>query len=112
MVLDAARGRRDVRFFTDEIRSPIAVADLAAALLELAGRDVAGPLHLAGPEPLDRLAFGRALAAAAGLDPDRLTGGRSGDAGAVRPRYCALDSGRAAGLLQVRLRAVGEVLRG
>ena len=41
-------------FFDDELRSPALVGDLALALLELAGRDESGVLHLAGPEALSR----------------------------------------------------------
>ena len=46
--LEVADGVRDMSFFTDERRCPIAVADLAAAVLELAALDIAGPLHVAG----------------------------------------------------------------
>src|SRR3954471_16212449 len=49
---EALARRDDVEFFSDEIRSPIPVRDLAAALLELAEADVTGVLHVAGPEAL------------------------------------------------------------
>ncbi len=111
MVAEALSGERDVTFFEDEYRSPVAVGDLAGALLELCEADTAGVLHVAGPEPLTRLAFARAIAAAAGEDPGRLRSGRSADQRVRRPRYCALDSSRAYGMLRTRVRAVGEVLR-
>src|SRR6266511_1854306 len=47
LVLDTLAGRVDVAFFTDELRCPITVGDLAAALLELAPADQAGRLHIA-----------------------------------------------------------------
>jgi len=46
--------RHDVAFHTDEIRTPIRVADLAAALLELVDRERAGILHVAGAEAVSR----------------------------------------------------------
>ena len=40
LALTGSRGEADVAFFTDELRSPVQVGDLAAALLELASSDV------------------------------------------------------------------------
>jgi dTDP-4-dehydrorhamnose reductase len=82
--------RDDVEFHDDEIRSPIPVARLAAALLELAQLDFSGVLHVAGPEALSRSAFA-----------ERLRGGpvRSRPTPAGRPRNVALDSFRAGRLL-------------
>jgi dTDP-4-dehydrorhamnose reductase len=105
--LAAARGERDMAFFTDETRCPIAVPDLAAALLELVALDLAGPLHVAGPDVHDRLAFARLLAAAHGADPDPLRGAVGGPG---RPKACVLDSTRARGLLRTPLRGVEEAL--
>ena len=107
MALAVARGERDQAFFIDEVRCPIAVDDLAAALLELAALDLAGPLHVAGPDVLDRLELARLLAAAHGADPSGLRGAEGGPG---RPKACVLDSGRARGLLRTRLRGVGEAL--
>jgi dTDP-4-dehydrorhamnose reductase len=97
-----------VAFFTDELRSPVQVDDLADALLELAELDVAGPLHVAGADDVSRYDFARLVVAAHGGDPERLRSGESGGVG--RPRNCALDSSRAQALLRTRLRGVREVL--
>jgi dTDP-4-dehydrorhamnose reductase len=105
--LAVARGERDMTFFTDETRCPIAVTDLAAALLELATTTRDGPLHVAGPDVLDRLAFARLIAAAHGADPATLRGAEGGPG---RPKACVLDSGRARAFLRTRLRGVREVL--
>jgi dTDP-4-dehydrorhamnose reductase len=100
----------DVDFYTDEIRSPTVAGDLAAALLELAGRDdLAGPLHVAAPDAVSRYEFARLLRAASGLDPDEVRGAPSPRAG--RARNVALDSARAEGLLSTRLRGVREVVK-
>jgi dTDP-4-dehydrorhamnose reductase len=105
--LDAADGLRDMAFFTDELRCPIAVGDLAAAVLELAALEIAGPLHVAGADALTRLEFARLLCAHHGRDPDALRGERGGP---DRPKHVVLDSSRARALLRVRLRGAREVL--
>ena len=100
LVLDALDGRSDVGFFTDELRCPIvAVPDLAAALLELAAMRVAGPLHVAGPQPVSRYEFALLVAAAHGRDPACLRAARSAELPQRRPLDCALDSSRAQALL-------------
>ena len=88
-------------FFTNEVRSPVHVTDLAQALLELAELDVAGPLHVAGAEAVSRAEFAELIAGAAV---------RSGPAPDTRPHDCSLDSSRAQTLLRTRLRGVREVL--
>ena len=96
--------RDDIEFYTDEIRCPTIVSELAGALLELARLDVAGPLHVAAAEAVSRLELARILRAAHGLDPDAARGASSPRRG--RARNVALDSSRAAGLLSKRLRGV------
>ena len=89
-------------FFTNEIRNPVQVVDLAAALLELCERDdVSGPLHVAGADAVSRAAFAELVAGAPV---------RSGPAPPTRPLDCSLDSSRAQLLLRTRLRGVREVL--
>jgi dTDP-4-dehydrorhamnose reductase len=107
MVLEAADGVRDMTFFTDELRCPIAVGDLAAAVLELATMDAAGPLHVAGADVLSRLELARLVCIRHGRDPTAL---RGGPAGPDRPRHIVLDSSRARSLLRARLRGAREVL--
>ncbi|HWQ15256.1 MAG TPA: sugar nucleotide-binding protein, partial [Roseiflexaceae bacterium] len=112
LALDAAAGRVDLAFFTDELRCPVAVTDLAAALLELAPLDVRGPLHVAGADVVSRYEFARLVVRAAGGDPARLRAGVSAGSGARRPRNCALDSRLAQGMVRTRLRGAREVLHG
>lgn len=90
--LEAARGEREAIFFANELRSPVQVSDLACALLRLAKFDIAGTLHVAGPDPVDRYEFARLIAAAYGENPELL---KAGDSGPDRPADCALDSSRA-----------------
>jgi dTDP-4-dehydrorhamnose reductase len=98
----------DMTFYADEIRCPVAVADLAAAAIELAGMpEVSGPLHVAGADAVSRLEFARLVVAAHGRDPEALRGGPHPPG---RPGDCTLDCSRARALLRTRLRGVREVL--
>ena len=99
VVLEAARGEREIDFFEDEWRSPVVVSDLAVALLELLETDAAGLLHLAGGEPMNRYELACEIAAAHGLPTERLRRGRLAESGLSRAANCVLDSSRAAGLI-------------
>ncbi|MCM0678399.1 sugar nucleotide-binding protein [Micromonospora phytophila] len=108
LCLDALAGRATL--FTDELRCPVDVADLAAAVLELVVVDYAGPLNVAGPDAVSRADLGLLVAARFGLDPAGMKTSTGAAAGVVRPTEVRLDSARAAGLLRTRLRGVRELL--
>ena len=109
---EAAEGRGAMTFFEDELRSPVLVEDLAGALLELAGRDEAGILHVAGPDAVSRYEFARLLARRHDLSDERIPSTRLADSGLVRPANCALDSSRARALLRTPPRGVLEYVAG
>ncbi|HEY6963237.1 MAG TPA: SDR family oxidoreductase [Gaiellaceae bacterium] len=88
-------------FFVDEIRSPVHVADLAEALLDVVAIDAAGPLHLGGADDVSRYAFAVLLGA---REP------QAAHTTADRAPNVTLDSSRAASLVPTRLRGVYEVL--
>ncbi|MCO8276895.1 sugar nucleotide-binding protein [Actinoplanes sp. TRM 88003] len=95
--------------FRDEIRCPIHVDDLAAALLELADSRFAGVLNVAGPEAVSRDEFGRLIARAYGRDPSALPVGLTTDADlGPRPLDVRLDTSLARSVLRTRLRPVSE----
>ncbi|MEU7636459.1 MULTISPECIES: SDR family oxidoreductase [unclassified Streptomyces] len=80
-VHDLAAGTRSGVLFTDDIRCPVHVGDLAAALLELAFCDARGVHHLAGADAVSRHELGTLIAQRDGLDASRLPGGlRAGSA--------------------------------
>jgi len=88
-------------WFTNEVRSPVQVTDLAQALLELAELDVAGPLHVAGADGVSRAELAELVA------------GRpvpTAEAPPTRPLDCRLDSSRAQAMIRTRLRGVREIL--
>ncbi len=92
LVTWAAEGA-DIAFFVNELRSPVRVGELAAGLLDLSlTRRAVGLWHLAGDEPMNRLAFARRLALSMGIDPDLLRGGDIDESRGPRPRNCSLDS--------------------
>jgi dTDP-4-dehydrorhamnose reductase len=90
-------------FFEDELRSPIQVGDLAAALLELAELGVSGPLHVAGEDAVSRAELAELVAGHAV---------RRAPAPEGRPLDCTLDSSLAQALVGTRLRGVREVFAG
>ncbi|WP_422739569.1 SDR family oxidoreductase [Micromonospora sp. WMMD729] len=105
---DALAGRAVL--FTDEVRCPIDVTDLADAVLELARSSYAGPLNVAGADTVSRAELGLLVAERFGLHATGLKTTTAAAVGVVRPGDVRLDSDRAAGLLRTRLRGVRELL--
>ncbi len=108
-MIDALDRHEIVRLWSDEIRCPIWVESLAAAIVELAGLDYTGPLHIAGEETMSRYQFGVALLRFHHID--------RGPVFAVpvprdqpRPHDCTLDTSRARELLETPLPGVSQVL--
>jgi len=91
--LDGPGGATAYPLFTDEIRCPAQVDDVAAALVELALRDARGVptvLHAVGPAAISRYQFGRLALNALGRDPAEAVAAQSRDAGTPRPRKLVL----------------------
>ncbi|HEV7627490.1 MAG TPA: sugar nucleotide-binding protein [Streptomyces sp.] len=101
---------RDGVLFTDDIRCPVHVEDLATALRELAVSDEAGMFHLAGADALSRHDLGVLIARRDGLDASLLPAGLRADTllpGALDVR---LDSRATQGRVRTRLRGAREFL--
>ncbi|MFD3838509.1 SDR family oxidoreductase [Streptomyces sp. NPDC058642] len=111
MVHDLATGTDDGVLFTDTIRCPVHVEDLACALLELAASDRPGIFHLAGPDALSRHELGVLIARRDGLDPTRLPAGRRADSRIPGALDVRLDSAATQGRIATRLRGAREFLR-
>ncbi|MET9257846.1 sugar nucleotide-binding protein [Streptomyces sp. NPDC003717] len=112
LVHELAAGTRRGALFTDDVRCPVHVSDLAAALLEPAFGDAAGVRHLAGADAVSRHRLGVLVAARDGLDAARLPAGlRAGSPfpGALDVR---LDSRATQRGLRTRLRGAREFLSG
>jgi dTDP-4-dehydrorhamnose reductase len=100
---EALAARPGATFYVDEVRCPTRVDELAAAILELAGLDARGILHLAAADAVSRLELARLLGA---RDP------RGAPTPPGRARNVALDSSRAASLLATRLTGIREIQGG
>ncbi|MBK6011266.1 sugar nucleotide-binding protein [Streptomyces sp. MBT53] len=109
MVRELAAGTREGVLFTDVVRCPVHVEDLAAALLELACSDMAGLFHLAGPDALSRHDLGVLIARRDGLDASRLPAGRR--EGMPMALDVRLDSRATQERLGTRLRGAREFLQ-
>ncbi|MCZ7417458.1 MULTISPECIES: SDR family oxidoreductase [unclassified Streptomyces] len=110
-VHDLATGRRDGALFTDDIRCPVHVADLAGALLELAASGRAGVWHLAGPDAVSRHELGVLVAERDGLDVTALKTARRADTGPPGPLDVRLDGSRSRRDLRTPLRGARDFLR-
>ncbi len=111
-IVDDLEAGKPVRLFTDELRCPIWVESLAAAVVELAGLNYMGVLHVAGAQLLSRYEFGVRLLRFHGLDPSPIIPARSvaNRSGLRRPLDCTLDCSRARSLLRTPLPGFDEVL--
>jgi dTDP-4-dehydrorhamnose reductase len=98
-VVDAINGRTVTTFFTDEVRCPAHVDDVADAVARLAAmREISGPLHVAGPDALSRAELAVRTARLLGLNPSLVRTSTMAESGLVRPGRVVLDSSRAAEL--------------
>jgi dTDP-4-dehydrorhamnose reductase len=111
LVAGLADGGSSGVLFTDDVKTPVHVADLAAAALELCAPGVTGVVHVAGADAVSRYELGCLIAARDGLDPAVLPAGSRASAG-MKPSVVRLDVTRAAGLLATRLRGAREFTAG
>lgn len=97
-------------FYTDEIRSPVARDDLAAAVWEIATSDRSGVHHVAGPESVSQYELAILIARRDGLDAERIRPAPRG----ARPGAAVikLDCTATQAAVQTRLRGASEFLVG
>jgi len=110
MVHDLAAGTRSGALFTDDIRCPVHVADLAAALLELAACDATGMHHLAGADAVSRHELGTLIARRDGLDASRLPAGLRAESALPGALDVRLDSRATQRTLHTTLRGARQFL--
>ena len=96
--------------YTDEVRCPVHVGDLAAALLELAASPHAGTCHVAGADAISRYQLGVLIAGRDGLDPAALPAGLRAATGLPGATDVRLDSTKTQARLATRLRGAREFL--
>jgi dTDP-4-dehydrorhamnose reductase len=110
LVHDLVAGAHDGMLFTDDVRCPVHVADLAAALLELASGDAQSVRHLAGADAVSRYELGVLIARRDGLDPSRLPAGRRADSALPGALDVRLDSRATQERLHTTLRGARQFL--
>ncbi|WP_309049301.1 sugar nucleotide-binding protein [Streptomyces sp.] len=111
LVHQLAAGTRDGALWTDDIRCPAHVSDLAGVLLELALSDAAGIQHAAGADALSRHELGVLIARRDGLDASRLPRGLRAESTIPGPLDVRLDSQTTRQSLRTPLRGAREFLR-
>jgi dTDP-4-dehydrorhamnose reductase len=107
-MIDDLRAGKSVRLWTDELRCPIWVESLAAAVVELVESSYTGILHVAGAQPLSRYEFGVRMLRFHGVGPSPVVPTPS-PKDKPRPLDCTLDCSRARALLRTPLPGVDEV---
>jgi dTDP-4-dehydrorhamnose reductase len=96
--------------YTDEVRCPVHVTDLASALLELAASGYAGIQHVAGADAVSRYELGLLIAGRDGLDRAALPAGPRAAAGLTGPSDVRLDCARTQARLATPLRGARDFL--
>jgi dTDP-4-dehydrorhamnose reductase len=110
LVHTLAAGATSGVLFTDNVRCPVHVTDLARALLELSAGGHSGICHVAGPDAVSRYELGVLIAQRDGLDEAALPAGRCAATGWPGPLDVRLDSTRTQARLATRLRGAREFL--
>lgn len=105
-----ASGAATGALFTDDVRCPVHVTDLAAALLELATSPYAGVHHVAGADATSRYELGVLVAQRDGLDPAALPTAVRAGSGLAGPIDIRLDCAQTQARLMTRLRGAREFL--
>ncbi|GAA4949712.1 dTDP-4-dehydrorhamnose reductase [Nonomuraea thailandensis] len=110
LVRSLATGAGEGVLFTDDVRCPVHVGDLAAALVEAAVGGLSGVLHVAGADAVSRYELGVLVARRDGLDAARLRTGRRAGSGVPGPLELRLDCSATQQRLSTRLRGAREFL--
>jgi dTDP-4-dehydrorhamnose reductase len=110
LVRALATGAAAGTLYADDVRCPVHVRDLAAALLELTASPHAGVRHVAGADAISRHELGLLIAARDGLDPAALPVGLRAATSLPGPLDVRLDSTKTQARLATRLRGAREFL--
>jgi dTDP-4-dehydrorhamnose reductase len=110
-LLNSVRGDKPIQLYTNELRNPVWVDNLAEALLELATRsEVRGYLNVAGAQAVNRYELGLKFLNFLGMEPRNIEPALSAGLAQNRPRDVRLKLDRAQAVLRTRLLGVDEVL--
>lgn len=104
-------GNFEYSYFIDEIRCPIFLDDLCAALIEISRMDTIGfdIIHIVGPERYNRYEFAKKLSRIMGHDPEKVPMGYISESGINRPRDLSLNISLAERVLETKLRKIEDI---
>jgi dTDP-4-dehydrorhamnose reductase len=105
-----ASGAKTGALFTDDVRCPVHVTDLASALLELARSPYSGIHHVAGADAISRHELGILIARRDGFDETTLPTGLRSRTGLPGPVDVRLDCAKTQARLTTRLRGARTFL--
>ena len=111
-IIDALEDGKPLTLFTDELRCPVRLDDLVAALWEIASmapRSRSGIWHVVGPEAVSRYTLGVLIAAWAGLDPRPIIPGSNADWDEPRPADVRLTTKATDAVLRTTMRPIGTL---
>jgi dTDP-4-dehydrorhamnose reductase len=111
-MIETLKQSRRVAFPKEEIRSPLDVITLSRAVLELAGNDYCGILHLSGNDVLTRYEMARTIASRLGYPPEAVADKKpSVSSGrAPRPLDVSLDNNKAKIVLDTPMLGLDDAL--
>jgi len=112
-LIEKLKNREPVKFAQNEIRTPIDVITLGAALTELAGKnDFAGIIHLAGNTRIDRFSMAKQIAMTLNFSTEHISGTDSNSMPdrAPRPNDASMDNSKAKRILKTPMRSLAEGL--
>lgn len=101
-----------IKFPSNEIRTPIDVITLGAALNELASDDFGGIIHLAGNTSINRYEMGKTIARSTGFPEDKIVAINSADLVGRAPRSndVSLNNSKARSILKTPMLSLEEGL--
>ena len=111
--LEKLKAGQIVEFPQNEIRTPLDVVTAGKALVELAGNDFTGIIHLAGNDRINRFEMARQIVRHLGFSPDKVVPVNSNAiAGrARRPDDVSLNNGLAKKILNTPMRSLAEGIK-
>jgi len=111
-MLDKSSRHESIKFPANEIRTPIDVVTLGAALLELAGNDFGGIIHLSGNSRMTRYEMGLQIAQRVGIASDLIvaTDSNAMPGRAPRANDASMDNSLACRILKTPMLSLAEGL--
>jgi len=110
--IEKLQAGESLNFFENEIRSPIDVITLGKALIELAGNESYGIIHLAGNSSLNRYEMAKQIAKKLGYSPGQIiaTNSNTITGRAPRPEDASMDNIKASKNLKTPMLSLKEGL--